>query len=78
VFERKDVQKLCFVGGIAWIIAGALGMVLSFVYLASAHMADITAGSSGFLAGAFLMGSGLVSCTLIAALGGDENARRTE
>jgi hypothetical protein len=51
-------------------LTGAGGMVLSFWYLASAHPGDIAAGQSGFVAGAVLIGSGLLSMTLLASRGG--------
>jgi hypothetical protein len=49
------------------IIAGGLGMPMSFLYLASSSMADITAGTSGFIAGAVLIGSGLISLAILSA-----------
>jgi hypothetical protein len=48
------------------IVAGGLGMPMSFLYLASASMADITAGTSGFVAGAVLIGAGLISLAILA------------
>jgi hypothetical protein len=51
----------------ASILAGALGVAMSFLYLASASLADITAGTSGFVAGAVLIGSGVISLSVIAA-----------
>jgi hypothetical protein len=47
------------------IAAGFGGMVMSFFYLASASFEDITAGTSGFVAGAILIGSGLVSAAML-------------
>jgi len=67
--QREDLQKLCLIGGVASILAGVGGMVLSFLYLASACMADITAGTSGFVAGAVLIGAGLIVCALVATAG---------
>ena len=59
------------VAGVA-IIAGGLGMPLSFLYLASPQsMADITAGTSGFMAGAVLIGAGLVSLAILSTNGPD-------
>ncbi|MEX0586391.1 MAG: hypothetical protein WD176_07095 [Pirellulales bacterium] len=46
------------------ILCGALGMVISFLYLASSSMEDIHAGQSGFVAGSILASAGLVSLTL--------------
>jgi hypothetical protein len=47
------------------VFAGAVGMVVSFYYLASSNFADITAGTSGFVAGAILIGSGLIALAML-------------
>ncbi|HZN42042.1 MAG TPA: hypothetical protein VFD82_24795 [Planctomycetota bacterium] len=44
---------------------GATGMVVSFGFLASVSFEEITAGMSGFVAGAILIGSGLVALALL-------------
>lgn len=44
--------------------AGAGGMVLSFLFLASAHPLDVMAGAAGFIAGAVLVAGGVVSFAL--------------
>jgi hypothetical protein len=48
------------------VLLGGAGMTLSFVFLASASFADVTAGASGFVAGAVLVGSGLLTLALLA------------
>ena len=48
-------------------------MVLSFIYLASASVADIHAGTSGFLAGAVLISGGVIALTLLST-----HAHRTD
>ena len=48
------------------VLFGAGGMALSFLYLASASFEDIAAGTSGFVAGSVLVGSGLVSLSMLA------------
>jgi len=58
-------QWLCIGLGAFCVAAGALGMVLSFIYLASASVADIHAGTSGFLAGAVLISGGVIALTLL-------------
>ena len=63
----KFLRPLCLAMSLLALGAGALGMVLSFLYLASSSMADIAAGTSGFVAGAVLIGSGLLSLTILAA-----------
>ena len=45
-------------------VAGAAGMVVSFAFLASNHPLDVTAGAAGFVAGAVLVASGLISLSL--------------
>jgi len=60
------LRPICFVLGILAILAGGLGMAASFLYLASSRMADITAGTSGFVAGSILIASGLLSLTMLA------------
>ena len=47
------------------ILAGSLGMVVSFVFLASAHYLDVVAGGHGFVAGALLLASGVVSFSVL-------------
>ena len=54
-----------FLAGLA-VMLGVMGMVTSFLYLASASFEDITAGTSGFVAGSVLVGSGLVSMSMLA------------
>jgi hypothetical protein len=49
------------------IVVGGAGMVMSFFFMASASMPDITAGTSGFIAGAVLVGSGLIALALCAS-----------
>ncbi len=63
------LRPICLVVGILAILAGGLGMAASFPVLASRSMADIMAGSSGFVAGAILIGSGLLSLTMLVLLG---------
>jgi hypothetical protein len=65
--ETGSLRGLCkLLAGLS-ILAGLLGMPMSFLYLASASMADITAGTSGFVAGAILIGSGIISLSLLAS-----------
>jgi hypothetical protein len=61
-----QLRTLCFVVSVLAILAGGFGMAKSFIYMASANMADITSGASGFIAGSVLIGSGLLSMTLLA------------
>ena len=65
--EKKysTLQYACFVLSFLSLVAGAAGMVLSFIFLASSSMADITAASSGFVAGSVFIGAGVISLTLL-------------
>jgi hypothetical protein len=45
--------------------AGAGGMAISFLFLASSHPLDVTAGAAGFIAGSILAASGLLSIALL-------------
>lgn len=58
-------------------VAGMLGMGMSFLFLASSSAMDIQAGTSGFVAGAILIGSGVVAVAVVAA-GGSHGVRGDE
>jgi hypothetical protein len=45
--------------------AGAGGMAISFLFLASSHHLDVLAGAAGFVAGSVLAAAGLLSITLL-------------
>ena len=60
------LRPICLVLAVLAIIAGGLGMAASFLYLASSRTADVTAGTSGFVAGAVLIAAGLLSLTMLA------------
>jgi hypothetical protein len=64
------LRSTCVVLAVGAILAGMAGMLLSYLYLASSHPADIASGQSGFVAGAVLIGSGLVSLSLLARQAG--------
>lgn len=66
------LRPSCLVLAVLAIIGGALGMFASFLFMASNSMADITAGTSGFVAGAILIAAGLLSLTMLAT-----NPKRT-
>ena len=67
--KASAFQTVCLILAVLTIAAGALGMPVSFLFLASRSMADITAGTSGFVARAVLLGSGLIALTILAAAG---------
>jgi hypothetical protein len=74
--------RLCCLGLAGLVtLAGCAGMLLSFMFLGSSNPADIAAGQAGFVAGAVLIGSGLVSLTLLVSRGvgmSGERERRFE
>jgi hypothetical protein len=43
------------------LVAGASGMAVSFLFLASAHYLDVIAGAAGFISGSILAAGGLIS-----------------
>ena len=65
--ENSTLRSICLVLSGGSILVGGIGMAMSFIYLASANIADITAGTSGFVAGSVFIGSGLVSLAMLAA-----------
>jgi hypothetical protein len=46
-------------------LAGAAGMAVSFLYLASEHHLDVLAGAAGFVAGSVLAAAGLLSVAVL-------------
>lgn len=62
--SRQGIYR--FLSGLS-VMLGAMGMATSFLFLASASFEDITAGTSGFIAGSVLVGSGLVSLSMLAS-----------
>jgi hypothetical protein len=63
--DHSTQRGLCKLLAFLAMICGGVGMAMSFLYLASSNIADIHAGTSGFVAGAVLIGSGLLSLTLL-------------
>ncbi|WP_165249827.1 hypothetical protein [Paludisphaera soli] len=60
------LRPVCLALAALAIIAGGLGMLVSLLALSLRGPADVIAGASGFVAGAILVGSGLVSLTMLA------------
>jgi hypothetical protein len=61
VESRVPLRRLA-----SWTLAvGALGMAVSFAFLASNHHLDVIAGAAGFVAGAILASSGLLSIAIL-------------
>jgi hypothetical protein len=47
-------------------LSGVMGMAMSFLFLGSGDPNDVRAGAAGFVAGSVLIGSGLLSLTILA------------
>jgi hypothetical protein len=60
------LRPLCLVLALLALLAGVLGMAASFLVMGSALANEVRAGASGFVAGSVLIGSALVSLTLLA------------
>ena len=60
------MRSLCLLLSVLAILAGGFGMVMSFLYLGSQSMENIIAGAAGFVAGAILVGTGLISLAILA------------
>lgn len=58
-------------------VAGAGGMGISFLFLASAHQLDVMAGAAGFIAGAILAAAGLISLSALAPMAKEKSADRS-
>ena len=61
-------KMVCLVVSILALVAGGLGMALSFVHLALAGMGgveDVVAGGCGLVAGSILFGAGLISSAIL-------------
>lgn len=62
--ERREPWPLQFAAGTA-IVLGLLGMLASAHFLSLADPRDIDAGSAGLIAGAILVGAGLIALALL-------------
>ena len=70
--KRNDLVKICYAMSVLLIVAGIAGMVLSFIFLASGGTGDIMAGNSGFLAGAVMIGSGVIALSVLVSGAGEK------
>jgi hypothetical protein len=72
--KPSSLPAVCLVLSSVAIVAGIVGMPASFLYLASRDIRDITAGTSGFVAGAVLVGSGLISLAILSTRNTESNS----
>ena len=65
--EKEVVRpwSLLHLAALVFMVAGAIGMFAGFHYLSLTDSRDIATGSAGFVAGAVLTGSGLISLSLL-------------
>ncbi len=63
--SRNPLKVTVLVACAILTVAGTLGMVLSFLYMTSADPRDITAGTSGFIAGAGFVCASLVASAIV-------------
>jgi hypothetical protein len=57
--------SLLHLAALVFMAAGAIGMFAGFHYLSLTDPRDIAAGQAGFVAGAVLTGSGLISLSIL-------------
>ena len=69
--ESTSFQRVCRTLSVSAMVAGTLGMLMSFLYMDTASPTELTAGAAGFIAGSVLVGSGLISLTRIATCTGN-------
>tara|TARA_R110002095_G_scaffold47452_3_gene42308 strand:+ start:526 stop:783 length:258 start_codon:yes stop_codon:yes gene_type:complete len=63
---NRSIQVLCLFIAFLTMLGGAVGMALSFINLSSTSMQNIHSGQAGFVAGAVLIGTGLMTCAIVA------------
>jgi hypothetical protein len=61
----RPSEKSVLVLALLTLAAGAGGMAISFLFLASADSLDVLAGAAGFIAGAILMAAGLLTIAVL-------------
>jgi hypothetical protein len=64
--NQKRLRKLALAASILSLITGIAGMACAFLFLAAVSMEDIAAGMPGFIAGAILIGSGVIGICILA------------
>lgn len=62
-----NLRGLCFIMAAGSILCGGLGMAASFLFLSSAVPHENIAGASGFVAGAILIASGMMTFAIAAS-----------
>jgi hypothetical protein len=63
--RMSSLQKIVLVISVALVGIGSSGMILSFMYMSSVELSDITAGVSGFISGAIFVAGGLISAAVV-------------
>ena len=65
VESKLPLRSFVVTASFAALALGAAGMVLSFAYMNSTDIRAITAGASGFVAGALFVFAGLLSLAIV-------------
>jgi hypothetical protein len=78
VMKHSSLRSLCLFLSALAVLAGGAGMPLSFLFLGSSSHQDIWAGAAGFIAGAVLIGAGLIAMAILATSGQDVPSGRPD
>jgi len=70
-----NFRILCYVLATFAIVCGGLGMGVSFLVLASQLLSENIAGAAGFVAGAILIGAGMVTLAILSRDGAGRDAK---
>lgn len=63
--EKKTLIGFVMIASFAMIFLGAIGMLISFLFMWSLHFVDVMGAGMAFIAGSIMMASGLVSLAVV-------------
>ena len=63
--EKKTLIGFVVVASFVMLVLGAVGMTICFLFLWSSNQVDVIGAGMGFIAGAVMMASGLVSLAIV-------------
>jgi small neutral amino acid transporter SnatA (MarC family) len=63
--EKKTLVGFVVVVSILMLVLGAIGMMISFMFMFSSNALDVAGGGLCFIAGSIMMASGLVSLAVV-------------
>jgi hypothetical protein len=67
VDEKKIGAGIVVVLAVIFMIVGLIGMGMCFLFIWSENMVDVVGAGMGFICGAVLMGTGLISLATVTA-----------